>query len=309
MTVQWQGIGDSSATRMEAAADKLAILVTPQRHSEAMTETRTYPHGVPCWVDVVTTDLDEARRFYSGLFDWTFQDAIPAEAPGSYLIATLGGLDVAALQPAEAGDQIAWRTYIAVDDADAAARTVEAAGGTVTLAPVDAGPGGRQAGCLDPHGAAFRLWQPRNRPGAQAVNVPGTWNFSDLLTADPQAATAFYARLFGWEVDDAGFATMVRRPGYGDHLEASVYPDIRAVQSEVSAPPGFEDAIAWMVSAETENWQVSFAVADRDSSASTAESLGGTVVVSEDTYWTKTATVRDPEGAQFVLSQFTPPGG
>lgn len=276
-----------------------------------MTEPRTYPHGVPCWVDTVTPDPDEARRFYSGLFDWTFQDAVPADAPGSYLIATIGGQDVAAIQPAEDGDEIAWRTYIAVDDADQTARAVEAAGGTVTLAPVDAGPGGRQAGCVDPHGAAFRLWQPRKRPGAQRANEPGSWNFSDLFTADPQAATAFYAPLFGWEIDDLGFATLIRRPGYGDHLEATVDPDIRARQSEVGTPPGFEDAIAWVNVLPTgapEFWQVSFSVVDRDGSAETAENLGGIIVTSEDSEWTKTATVRDPHGAQFVLSQFTPPG-
>ena len=281
-----------------------------------MTETRTYPHGVPCWVDTVATDLDEARRFYAGLFDWTFHDAVPADAPGSYLIATIGGQDVAAISPLEEGDEVAWRTYIAVDDADATAKAVEAAGGTITLAPVDAGPGGRQAGCVDPRGAAFRLWQPRNRPGAQVANEPGSWNFSDLRTSDPHAATAFYAPLFGWEVDDVGFATMVRRPGYGDHLEATVYPDIRKVQSEVMAPPGFEDAIAWMVIVPSPNntalpelWQVSFTVEDRDSSAATAENLGGTIVATEDSEWSKTATVRDPQGAEFVLSQFTPPGG
>ena len=52
---------------------------------------------------------------------------------------------------------------------------------------------------------------------------------------------------------------------------------------------------------------MSFTVADRDQSAATAESLGGTVVGTEDAEWTKTATIRDPQGAEFVLSQFTPP--
>jgi predicted enzyme related to lactoylglutathione lyase len=46
-----------------------------------MTEPRTYPHGVPSWVDTIAHDLDEAKRFYAGLFDWTFTDAMPAEAP------------------------------------------------------------------------------------------------------------------------------------------------------------------------------------------------------------------------------------
>jgi predicted enzyme related to lactoylglutathione lyase len=276
-----------------------------------MTEPRTYPHGVPSWIDTVAHDLDEAKRFYAGLFDWTFTDAMPAEAPGSYLIATIGGQDVAAIASPDSDDEPAtWRTYVAVDDADATAAAVEKAGGAVTLAPVDAGPGGRLAVCVDPRGAEFRLWQARARLGAQLVNAPGTWNFSDLHTTDPHVTAQFYAQVFGWEVDDVGFATMIRRPGYGDHLEATVYPDIKKVQADVSAPPGFEDAIAWMAleqQGHPERWEVTFAVADRDESAATVERLGGTVVATADDDWTKNATVRDPQGAQFVLSQFTPP--
>ena len=275
-----------------------------------MTEPRTYPHGVPSWVDTVAEDLDEAKRFYAGLFGWTFTDAMPADAPGSYLIATIDGQDVAAIGSPEDGDEPVWRTYVAVDDADATAKAVEAAGGTITTAPVDAGPGGRLAVCVDPRGAEFRLWQARARLGAQLANAPGAWNFSDLHTTDPRAAVEFYAAVFGWEFDDVGFATMVRRPGYGDHLAATIYPDIKKVQADAMAPAGFEDAIAWMaVESEggPDHWQVTFTVADRDSSAATVETLGGTVVATEDTEWTKTVTVRDLQGAQFVLSQFTPP--
>jgi predicted enzyme related to lactoylglutathione lyase len=166
--------------------------------------------------------------------------------------------------------------------------------------------------CVDPRGAEFRLWQARKRLGAQLVNVPGTWNFSDLLTSDPHSAATFYSEIFGWEVDDVGFATMIRRPGYGDHLAATVDPDIRARQADVMAPPGFEDAVAWMgiiPEGRPELWQVTFAVADRDASATTAEGLDGTVVETEDSEWTKTATIRDPQGAEFVVSQFTPPKG
>jgi predicted enzyme related to lactoylglutathione lyase len=104
----------------------------------------------------------------------------------------------------------------------------------------------------------------------------------------------------------------VRQPGYGAHLAATVNPDILKIQSDVNAPPGFEDAIAWMgivAEGHPERWQVSFTIADRDASAALVEDLGGTVVETEDSEWTKTATVRDPHGAEFVLSQFTPPGG
>jgi predicted enzyme related to lactoylglutathione lyase len=144
-----------------------------------------------------------------------FSDAIPAAAPGTYLIASLDGAALAAIGPRQGDAPVEWDTYIAVDDADAAAAAVREAGG-VTLEPVDAGPGGRLAACPDPRGARFRLWQPRRRLGAHA-----------------SAAAGFYAPLFGWEFDDGGFATMMRRPGYGDHRAGTVDPGIKERQDGI----------------------------------------------------------------------------
>jgi len=274
-----------------------------------MTDERSYPEGVPCWVDTEQPDVDAACHFYARLFGWTFSDAVPADAPGRYLIASLDGADVAAIGPTQGDTPVEWHTYIAAADADAAAASVRAAGGTVTLGPVDAGPGGRLAGCVDPRGARFRLWQPRRRLGAQLTNAPGSWNFSDLHTGDASAAIGFYARLFGWEFDELGFATMIRRPGYGDHLAATVDPGIRERQESISAPPGFADAIAWLAPLTNgqDHWHVTFSVASRDDSAATAEKLGAVLISSEDTEWAKTALIRDPQGAELTLSQFTPP--
>ena len=258
-----------------------------------MTDERTYPAGVPCWVDTEQPAVEAARHFYGGLFGWTFADAVPADAPGTYLVATLDGKDVAAIGPVDGDAPADWNTYIAVQDADATTANVRAAGGTVTVEPVDAGPGGRLAGCADPRGARFRLWQPRRRLGAQLVNAPGSWNFSDLHTADASAAANFYAPLFGWEFNDIGFATMIRRPGYGDHLAATVDPGIRERQEAISAPPGFADGIAWLAPSPSgkDHWHVSFTVASRDDSASTAEKLGAVVLSSEETEWTKTVLI------------------
>ncbi|MEJ7772083.1 MAG: VOC family protein [Geodermatophilaceae bacterium] len=121
----------------------------------------------------------------------------------------------------------AWNTYVAVDDADATVQRLVSARATVRSAPADAGEGGRGAVLTDPEGVEFRIWQARRRLGAQVVNEPGAWNLSDLHTADSSAAIAFYELAFGWQVDDLEFATMIRRPGYGDHLEATIDPDIR----------------------------------------------------------------------------------
>ena len=103
---------------------------------------------------------------------------------------------------------------------------------------------------------------------------------------------------------------MIRVPGYGDHLAATTDPDIRERQASVSVPPGFEDAIGWVAPAEEgrpAHWHVTFAVADRDETAALATANGGAVLATEDGDWARTATIRDPQGAVFTVSQFTPP--
>lgn len=266
---------------------------------------------MPCWIDLEASDPDAAQRFYEALFGWAFSDAMPPEAPGRYLIAQLGGRDVAAIASPDAASTGAWNTYVSVDDVDTTAGAAEAAGGTVTRAPQDAGPAGRWAEIIDPAGARLRLWRAGRRLGAQVVNAPGSWNFSDLHTSDPAAARAFYDPLFGWEADDlGGGAAMWRRPGYGDHLASTIDPGIVDRQQAVAAPPGFQDAIAWLTPLardEAPHWHVTFAVADRDDAVAAAERLGAGVVSGpHDDEWTRSAVVSDPQGAVFTLSQFDP---
>lgn len=269
---------------------------------------RTYPEGVTSWVDIEYADLAAGRDFYGGLFGWAFRDV----GDGQYVVAHVDGHDVAGLgaQGGEppSGRGAPWNTYVAVDDADRVAGRVSAAGGRVVLPPTPAGDAGRLALCEDTEGAPFRLWEAAKRPGAQLTNAPGTWNFSDLRAADPATAETFYSAVFGWEVADLGFAAMIRRPGYADHLAATVDPGIRDRHAE-GAPPGFSDAIGWLGTApqgESPCWHVTFAVHDRDEIAAAAERLGGTVLSAEDTEWTLAAVVRDPQGADFTVSQFSP---
>jgi uncharacterized protein len=270
-------------------------------------DQRTYPHGVPCWVDTEQQDLDEAARFYGAVFGWRLEDAVPPGAPGSYLIATLDGHDVAAVAPGSG--EARWNAYIACDDADVTADAVVTAGGTLLSAPEDAGPGGRAATCADPEGGVFRLWQARRRLGAQLTNVAGTWNFSDLHTPDRDAATAFYAPLFGWLAVDLGHGagTMLQVPGYGDHLAATVDPGIH--ERQAAAPPGFADVIGGVVTAADEpaHWHVTFTVADRDDSATAGERLGATVVGSSNNMWTNDALLRDPKATNSLSASSLPP--
>jgi predicted enzyme related to lactoylglutathione lyase len=274
-------------------------------------QRRTYPAGVTSWVDTEQPDVDAALQFYGGLFGWSFEDAMPRDAPRRYVIAKLHGQQVAAIGRAGPDAHLrqpTWNTYVATEDADATTALLTELGAAVVMAPVDAGWGGRTAILRDPEGAEFRLLQARHRLGAQLTNAPGTWNFSDLHTADPARASTFYGSGFGWVFTDLGYGTAVQVPGYGDHLEATIDPDIRTRQAD--APAGFEDvigALAPLNDAETPHWHVTFTVADRDKAAATAEKLGGSVLARDESAWDRTATVRDPQGAVFTASQFSPP--
>lgn len=272
---------------------------------------RSYPAGVPCWVDTQQADVEAAVQFYGGIFGWEFEDTTPPGGTGRYVIATLGGQEAGAITGPGTGAAV-WNTYVSVDDADAAANHRVSVGATLKSAPAPAGSGGVQAVLADPEGAEFRIWQAGERLGAQAVNLPGGWNFSDLHTTDTEGAIAFYTKAFGWQFDDLGFGTMIRRPGYGDHLEATVDPTIRDRQSGDLVPSGFEDAVAWLAAAapgERPQWHVTFAVADRDRAAETAERLGAVILGQDDNEWTRTVLIRDPGGAVFTASQYTPPAG
>jgi len=281
-----------------------------------MNPRKTYPPGVTCFVDTERADVDAAMAFYGGLFGWTFEDRMPPGAPGRFAMATLDGLDVAGIGSAlDEAAPPAWNTYVTVENADATVGKVEDAGGTLLLEPLDVGDAGRMAIFADPEGAAFRVWQPVNHHGAQLVNAPGSWNWSDLETRDIDAAKTFYSAVFGWEYQEVdlgqGPSAMIRVPGYGEHLEA-LTPGTLASHKEFGAPEGFSDAIGWMQPPATENgparWAVTFSVADADDTARRTPDLGGTVLVEPfDVPYVRMAVIRDPDGATFAIGKFQPP--
>jgi predicted enzyme related to lactoylglutathione lyase len=283
-------------------------------------ERHGYPAGVPCWVDTSQPDPKAAVDFYGGLFGWEFEDTAPPDQPGHYFIGRLRGLDVAAIgsQVDGAPPTPVWNTYICVESADDAARKVKSAGGAVLSDPFDIPGAGRMAVFADPDGAAFCVWQPGDFKGAQLVNVPGTWGWSDLNTRDMDAVKNFYKAVFGWEADTAeneGDYAMLRRPGYGDFLEQSD-PELRKRLAAQQAPPGFEDVVGWMVRMTSEqfsddtpsHWGITFAVEDTDAAVDKAGALGAKVLVPPvDIPPVRIAVLADPQGAMFTVSKYTPP--
>lgn len=280
-----------------------------------MPERDGYMPGVPCWVDTSQPDPDAAVDFYSGLFGWEFEDAMPPDSPGKYFIARLRGGDVAAVgsQPEGAPPMALWNTYVWVESADDAAARVRQAGGRVLSEPFDVMDAGRMAVFTDPEGAAFCVWQAKQHRGARVVNEPGSLNFNGLQTRDVEAARSFYRSVFGWKtLGLGGGAEMWRLPGYGDFLEQG-NPGLRKNMAEMGAPEGFEDVVAALepIGDDQANvpahWSVTFAVDDADAIAARAAELGGEVTVAPfDAPWVRMTVITDPQGATFIASKFVP---
>ncbi len=114
-------------------------------------------HGVFSWNELMTTDVEAAKSFYSALFGWQIRDA---DGPMPYSMAKVGEQDVAGIMPMapEAqGQPPAWGAYVTVDDVDACASKTEQLGGKVVLPAQDIPDVGRFAVISDPQGAILMI--------------------------------------------------------------------------------------------------------------------------------------------------------
>ena len=281
-----------------------------------MQERDTYPAGVPCWVETGQPDPEAALEFYGGLFGWEFDDR-PAEAPARSFVARIRGpTSPGSARAAEGVPSPAWNTYVAVDDADETAADGHPRGRRQRISePFECRrrAAGRPA---DPSGADFCVWQ-AGGTGAQLVNEPGTWNFSELNTPDPDGATAFYGAVFGWEVSHGPGGRRLQifcMPGYGDFLDDAT-PRARAHGVRRGRAGGLRgrcrladpDVGATEVPRAPPHWSVTFATDDADAVAERAE-LGGEVLVPpSDAPWVRMTGSAIPQGAAFTASKFVPP--
>jgi len=155
--------------------------------------------GTPCWYELVTTDLDGAQGFYSGLLGWTFGSAGMPDF--DYRLASIGGSMVAGLMlPMAPNMPNFWMVYVAVDDGDATIAAIRAAGGSVHKDLAEIPGTGRFAIAADPQGAVFGILEPLpgGSGGAFDQKKSGHGNWHELMTSDPKGAMAFYGRVFGW---------------------------------------------------------------------------------------------------------------
>lgn len=165
-------------------------------------------HAKFVWYDVMTSDTKAAESFYRRAIGWDAKDSGMDDR--SYTIFSMGPTMVGGLMPipeeARAmGARPMWMGYVGVDDVDAYARRVTAAGGAVRRPPEDIPGIGRFAVVADPDGAGFILFRGSSAeaPAPAEPGTPGHIGWHELHAGNGERAFAFYSSLFGWTKAEA----------------------------------------------------------------------------------------------------------
>ncbi|MFF2660943.1 VOC family protein [Kitasatospora sp. NPDC058032] len=253
--------------------------------------TAPYKPGTPCWVDLTTSDQQAALDFYRDLFGWQGEVG-PAEF-GGYAVCSLNGKPVAGIMSrSEAGESgqplppVSWTTYLATDDADAAALAVVGAGGAIIHPVVEVGGTGRMLVAADPTGAVFGVWQKLEFIGAGIVNEPGSLVWNELNTTDTAAAGRFYQQAFGL------------RPGTIQGMEG--FYSLNVGDHTVG---GMQPVAGYLAPGTPSHWMAYFSVDDTDSTVDALVKAGGSVIQPPfDMQAGRMAVVRDPQGAVFSVT-------
>jgi predicted enzyme related to lactoylglutathione lyase len=165
------------------------------------------------WYELMTPDPEGAKAFYQPIVGWTMNAGSPETNDYGFITAPDGAMTGGVLRltddMAEHGGKPCWVGYVGVDDCDASAAAIQAAGGKVMMPPNDVAMAGRIAMVADPGGAAFYIMTPTPPPGGgestgfqPEINL-GHCGWNELLAADASREVAFYSGQFGWGLPEA----------------------------------------------------------------------------------------------------------
>jgi len=255
-----------------------------------MPETAVYAPGTPMWVDISAKDAAAARTFYSQLFGWD-PDVVDDPQAGGYALFRLNGKVVAGVGPTQDPNApTAWMQYVCVEDANAIAEKVKSQGGEVVAGPMQVMDQGTMLIFRDSTGAFCGCWQPDQMLGAEIVNEPGTFTWSEINTRDIKGAQKFYSEVFDWGIKENPFES---QDGPGTYTEWQ--NDGRTIGGGMTMVSGVPEQVP-------AHWLIYFAVADCDVTAAKCTELGGNIMVpAMDIPQGRMAILTDNQGAVFAV--------
>ena len=254
--------------------------------------------GKLIWAELVTPDLSAAKRFYGGVFGWTFHDIHTGDT--HYAVARLGDAPIAGLvqRPIQSGTQrqAAWLPFLSVADVKQAGQRVVQHGGKELKGPRAYRMRGKQAIYADPQGAVFAVLNSHSGDPPDVLAAPGEWIWGAVITRDPESDAAFYQDVFGYEVFELPDDTR------GEHLVLASENYARASVNPLPRPQDVQP-----------HWTGFVRVGDIPHAAEAARTYGGRVLVEphQSRHGGMVALLADPAGAVIGIMDWTetaPPG-
>ena len=134
-----------------------AVLALWQPKDDIGTHFKNVP-GTLCWNELITTDPEKAKSFFSQLFDWSSETSEMVNI--TYTAFLQGEMPVAGMyQKSEEMGNIPshWIPYFAVGDCDQISNLAQELGASVIQPPTDIPRTGRFSVLQDPQGAVFAI--------------------------------------------------------------------------------------------------------------------------------------------------------
>jgi predicted enzyme related to lactoylglutathione lyase len=253
----------------------------------------THNPGTFCWIELMTTDSEGAKKFYGGLLGWTFEDSAMPDG-GTYTMAKVNGKDTGGIFEMGAemkGMPPSWGSYIAVDDADATTKKAIANGAKAMKEPFDVMDVGRMAVLQDPSGAFFSIWQAKKHHGVGAKNEIGSLCWNELYSTNVDVAGKFYVQTFGWKTEAIDMGPMGTYTLFQDPVKGKD----ENIGGMINMPANMKGVPS--------NWLAYFLVTDVDGSTKKASELGGKVLMPpmDIPKIGRFSIVQDPQGSAFAL--------
>ena len=247
--------------------------------------TGIHHQGKFVWNDLLTDDVETARKFYGQLFGWTFAQL------GRYTVVQSEGRSIGGMVELKADPEkpsaARWLCTLSVDDVDAAVALFIDEGGTVNEGPLELLNRGRGALVRDPQGAQLVLLHAKDGDPEDEEPAMMSWLWHELWSNNAEASLAFYQKLAGYDYE-------------GDETDYLV----------LTREDQWRAGIRFIDDSELEmRWVPVVRVVDTEAIAEKAEQLGGEIRVAPRPTASggSVALLVDPSGAPVIIQSWTAP--
>jgi hypothetical protein len=164
--------------------------------------------GQIVWYNLVTPNIQESKKFYGSIFDWTFEDI---QLKGQkFSVIRHKKVAIGSMLEIPKANASVWLASVSVNDIDEAVARYIKNGGRLLIEPFNVMDSGMQVIVEGPQGEKIAYINNPASPVSFLDNEPNRWIWTELWSNNVQESTAFYENV--WKVTTT--STTVQKQPY-----------------------------------------------------------------------------------------------